>query len=156
MPMLADGTIEFSVRGTPKPQPRPKARLVKPRVGKAFIQVYTPSTGVAEWRTAVARAGRREIREPFRGPLAIDITVYLERPKRLDSKRADPGAALAPEAVGDVDNFGKAILDALHGVAFFNDAQVTDLAVRKRRAAAGCATGARICVRQLDEAGLFA
>ena len=47
MPMLADGTIEFSVRGTPKPQPRPKARLVKPRVGKAFIQVYTPSTGVA-------------------------------------------------------------------------------------------------------------
>ena len=95
MPELADGTIEFTVRGTPRPQPRPKARLVKPRGGKPFIQIYTPTTGVAEWRSAVARAGRREIREPFRGPLAVDITVYLERPKRLDSKRADPGAVVS-------------------------------------------------------------
>lgn len=168
MPQLADGTIEFEVRGTPKPQPRPKAELrFAGKTRKPIVHIYTPdsykgpdgkrrSNGVKEWRAAVARAAKHEFAAPFTGPLEVDITVYLERPKRLDSKRADPGAVLAPEAVGDSDNFAKAILDALHGVAFLNDAQVTDLTVRKRRAAAGCAPGARICVRQLDESiGLF-
>lgn len=152
MPELADGTIEFQVRGDPKPQPRPKARLVKPKRGKAFIQIYTPSTGCENWRKSVAWAGQREIPAPFTGPLEVDITVYLPRPQRLNTRNADPGAVRCDGAVGDADNYAKAILDALHNVAYFNDAQVTDLIARKRYAAAGCATGARICVRQLDAA----
>lgn len=149
MPDLTD-TIEFAVRGTPKPQPRPKARLVKPRHGKQFIQIYTPSTGCEDWRRAVARAGQLAIPAPLTGPLEVTITVYLPRPQRLDTKRADPGAVRCDRAVGDTDNFAKAVLDALHDVAFHNDAQVTDLISRKRYAAAGCSPGARICVRRLD------
>lgn len=156
MPTIADGTIEFTVRGTPKPQPRPKARLVKPRRGKPFIQIYTPTTGCEDWRRAVARAGKLAIPSPLTGPLEVTITVYLPRPQRLDTKRADPGAVRCDKAVGDSDNFAKAILDALHDVAFLNDAQVTDLIVRKRYAAAGCSPGARIWVRPIAESeGLF-
>jgi Holliday junction resolvase RusA-like endonuclease len=149
--------VEFTVRGTPKPQPRPKARLVKPRAGKPFIQIYTPSTGCENWRKAVAWAGQREIPAPLTGPLEVEIVVYIDRPQRLKTKRADQGAVRADGCVGDADHYAKAVLDALHGVAFANDAQVTDLISRKRYAAAGCQPGARIRVAQVDMAeSLFA
>lgn len=139
----------FTVRGTPKPQPRPKARLVKPRAGKPFIQIYTPSTGCEDWRNAVAWAGRRAIPAPLEGPIEVEITVYIDRPQRLCRKSDPTGPIRVENAVGDADNFAKSILDALHGVAFKDDAQVSDLIARKRYHAVGSAPGARVVVRSV-------
>lgn len=153
-PMTTESPSEFTftVRGVPKPQPRPKAQIRYAR-GKPVPHIYTPATGCAEWRSAVASAGQRAMPEPFAGPIEVEIIVYLVRPQRLCRPSDDPGIIRVDAAVGDADNFAKAILDALHDVAFRNDAQVSDLIVRKRYAAVGCSPGARICVRQVEAVG---
>ena len=51
---------------------------------------------------------------PFRGEVMVSITYFFE------------GASL------DVDNIPKPILDALKGLVYFDDSQVTDLLCRKR------------------------
>jgi len=140
----------FTVRGIPKPQPRPKAELRRGQGGKMFPHIYTPSTGCAPWRKAVARAAGLRFADPIEGPIEVEITVYLVRPGRLNRKRDYEGPVLAPGAVGDVDNFAKAILDAINGIVFRDDAQVTDLIARKRYHAKGAAPGALIVVREAD------
>ena len=87
----------------------------------------------------------------------LDLRAAAKALVRLNREnRALRDRCTAPEAVGDSDNFAKAILDALHDVAFVNDAQVTDLIVRKRYAAAGFAPGAKVWIRPLETSeGLF-
>lgn len=140
----------FTVRGDPKPQPRPKARMVTPRGGKPFVSIYTPTTGCEEWRKAVRKAAALAFQFPRPGSLEVEITVYAPRPQRLCRARDFEGVIRADTAIGDVDNYAKAILDAMKGVAFEDDAQVTDLVARKRYTAKGAAPGARVVVREVE------
>lgn len=49
------------------------------------------------------------------GPVSVEVYVYLYRGRQ-----------------GDVDNYGKAITDALNGIAYRDDEQVKRLVVEKR------------------------
>lgn len=137
--------VEFIVRGVPEPHPRPRARVVK---GKApFAQMYTPADGPARrWQRAVAAAVRLAYRGPaFVGPVSATITIYGERPKRLCRKRDDPSPRpMDARGSGDCDNYAKGVLDALEGVMFENDAQVTRLTTEKWYAAVGDQPHARV------------
>lgn len=143
--MSAYTRVEFVVRGVPEPHPRPRARVVK---GKApFAQMYTPATGKARrWQQAVAAAAAMAHKtEPFVGPVSATIVVYGGRPKKYCRKKDDP-APLPMDArgSGDADNYAKGILDAIEGICFVNDAQVTRLSVEKWYAAIGEKPHARV------------
>ena len=100
---------------TPKPTPSPTLSLTLP---------YPPSVN-HYWRhvghrTLISREGRQYKQlaalaahahgiRPLAGPVALTVTIY--RPRRS----------------GDLDNYLKALLDALHGITFADDAQIVEI-----------------------------
>jgi len=147
--VAAEPTLVFMVRGEPKPQPRPRAQVRAGRAGgRAMAHIYTPSTGCERWRAGVAAACRLEHRgEPLLCGLRVRIRIYLPRTKALCRLSApDEALPMTVAGKGDVDNFAKAILDAVEGILFKNDAQVWSLTVSKQYVARGCSPGAVVSV----------
>lgn len=66
--------------------------------------------------------------------LKVTITIVRELPKSFSNKKRELAinGFIRPITRGDVDNYAKTILDALNGIAYHDDAQVTDLEVFKR------------------------
>ena len=121
------------VAGVPKAQPR-----VKPCVRGRHAGVYTPDTADG-WKAEVRRAALANCStpEPLRGPLSVQLTFLMPRPK---SRKGDVWHATKP----DGDNLTKAVLDALTDAGIWgDDAQVARQLVQKLYATgtndAGCA-----------------
>lgn len=145
--------IEFEVRGTPKPQPRAKTRVVQPRGAPAFAHIYTPRSA-DDWRTAVDRtASLRSPPAPFEGPVRVELFFYLDRLKKHAGCGPEP--FLASDRIGgDFDNLAKTVVDVLQKRRYFtDDAQVAAADVRKWYAAIGAAPGVRVRVGPVDPLG---
>lgn len=104
--------LRFVVPGEPVPKGRARTRVVTTRGGKAFASHYTPGeTKAYEERVAllcrVAVAGARWAWTKA-DRFALVVQVY----------RAHEGKG------GDLDNYVKAISDAINGVAFGDDRYV--------------------------------
>lgn len=99
-------TIEFSVETTPFAQPRP--RVVR---GHAF-----EPKRISEYKDAIRTIARVHMRgrTPFQGLVVVRISI--RRNVKLGSKN-----------FGDIDNHIKAILDALNGVCYADDALIVEL-----------------------------
>ena len=94
-----------------------------------YTKVFTPEkTKKYEERVAVFAAGKCIPREV---PVRIECLFIFQRPKRL-MRRKDPDGLLLMTSKPDGDNVLKAVLDGLNGVAYQDDAQVTDSSFRKR------------------------
>lgn len=68
------------------------------------------------------------------GPIHLDVWANFEIPKSYSKKRrqeCEIGNEM-PTKKPDIDNIAKVVLDALNGVAYHDDSQVTNLKVRKR------------------------
>ena len=65
--------------------------------------------------------------EPFSGPLDVTIVTSRQLPKSTPKSVIREPDTHKP----DVDNIAKVVLDALNGVAWLDDAQVTSLTVVK-------------------------
>lgn len=106
---------EFKFTGKVIGQPRP-------RFTKAGA-VYEPAHA-KQYKQAIAAAYIEQCGGYNFGdlPLFVSITVARELPKSLQRKRQD--VKLQDTAKPDIDNIAKAVLDALEGVAYDNDAQV--------------------------------
>ena len=125
---------DFYVEGDPRAQPRIAGRIVTPKGGKGkqFIQFYTKDTDDkihAKWRKAVWAAAKFICpREPLEVPIVMSGNVYIQRPQRLMGKKWFDGPIPHP-VQGDLDNFFKAIMDAMsktdkHPGVWANDGQV--------------------------------
>ena len=115
----------FSVAGVPKPQPRPRA-FVR---GK-HASVYNPDSA-DEWKAAVREMALRFAPPtPWTGPVAMDLALWLPRPKRLQVAGAsdyDPH-----DGREDVDNLAKAVMDAMSDCGWWlDDRQVARLQAKK-------------------------
>ena len=87
----------------------------------------------AAWKARVSERAFATCREPLRGPLACGIEVRRVKPASYPKRptKANPW----PDRwwkKPDVDNYVKLLFDALTGIAWQDDAQVTDLHVTKR------------------------
>jgi Holliday junction resolvase RusA-like endonuclease len=111
------------ISGDPKPQARPRGRVVSAGV-KSFVSMYSP---VSPWRRKVRKHLKRgtSAEWPLEGAVEVRLHFVMVRPK--SSKRLHPTI----KRVGDVDNLAKAVLDAMSGLVFEDDAQVCDLHVTK-------------------------
>jgi Holliday junction resolvase RusA-like endonuclease len=117
--------IAFSVEGDPVPQPRPR---VSTRGG--FARAYVPSTHpVHAYRQSIAAAARGAGLGETGEPLNVVIDAVFGRPKSHMNKAGVK--ATAPRLPRpDVDNIGKAVLDALQDV-IGDDTMVSRLVVEK-------------------------
>jgi Holliday junction resolvase RusA-like endonuclease len=154
--------LTFWVDEAPAPEPRHRTRVIQGRDGHAFASTYTPAR--ADRFKHAARAalvdamraagGRSPLVSPEAGARVL-VECVIPRPK--SHLRADgtltPRAPLYPtrRRVGDVDNFGKALLDSLGpwkgpALAWDDDSVVLELCVRKRYANPGEPPGCTVAI----------
>lgn len=128
--------VEFTIPG--KPQGKARARTVyNPRINRSVS--YTPDNTVLYENLIKTLYLEKYPGECFsKGEaLHIRIQVYYEPPKSISKKKREEMLAgnLLPCKKPDIDNIAKAVLDALNGVAYGDDNQVTALEVSKYYAA---------------------
>lgn len=125
--------ITFTVDGPPVPQPRVRVT----RTGHA----YTPSGPIGPYKAALGLRAAAEARRRgwtlTEGPVRVLVECVFSRPASHLTAAGEFRAA-APGfpglRAGDVDNLGKAVLDAITrgGGVWKDDAQVVELTVAKR------------------------
>jgi len=71
--------------------------------------------------------------EPLEGPVKAKITIYRKLLKTSKKKiQLMIKGYIIPATKPDLDNQVKSILDALNGVAFKDDGQISDISAKKR------------------------
>ena len=117
--------ITFSVPGDPVPQPRPRVSTAG-----GFARAYVPKGhAIHAYRQAVAVAARVAGVTQADGPVSVIVDAVFARPKsHMNKSGVKPTAPALPRP--DVDNLGKAVLDALQDV-MGDDTNVSRLLVEK-------------------------
>ena len=131
-PLHLRAGLELEVFGTPVPQGSKQAYVV----GKRAVVTERGRATLRPWRSAIAAAAAEVVDEPLAGPLSIRLAFTLARPKSHYRTGAHAGELreAAPrwvETRPDVDKLTRAVLDALTGVAYRDDGQVSELAANK-------------------------
>ncbi len=117
--------ITFSLPGDPVPQPRPRVSTAG-----GFARAYVPKDHpIHAYRQAVAVAARAAGVTEADGPVSVIVDAVFARPKsHMNKSGVKPTAPALPRP--DVDNLGKAVLDALQDV-MGDDTNVSRLLVEK-------------------------
>jgi len=108
-------TIAFRVEG--KPIQQGSMRAFNNRV------VHNKTKELMAWRGEVAKAAHRAGCTPIQGPIAIAMRFTYEKPKSVKRE--------FPTVPPDLDKQIRSILDALTGVAYGDDSQVTQIRASK-------------------------
>ena len=117
--------ITFSIPGNPVPQPRTKV-CVRNNKPHGYVEKKHP---IHAYRQAVALAARAAGVVEADGPVSVIVDAVFARPKsHLNKSGVKPTAPALPRP--DVDNLGKAVLDALQEV-MGDDTNVGRLLVEK-------------------------
>ena len=98
------------------------------------VRMYSPAE-VRKWQLE-ARAIASEYmkgQNPLKGMLVVDISVYLAPPLSMPKKKLALALTglIHPITRPDCDNYAKAVLDALNGIVWLDDAQIIHLTVSK-------------------------
>jgi Holliday junction resolvase RusA-like endonuclease len=149
--------VEFTVIGVAAPQGSTKSfgfhlkdgsgRAVYGNNGEPMIRTVTTSDNpsVKEWRRLVADAAQRQIVQCegfaiFTGAIAIDIVFALPRPRSLPKK------VTAHTKKPDLDKLLRSTVDAMKGVVWSDDSQITEARIRKRYADPSAPASAHIAI----------
>lgn len=121
--------VTFSVDCQPIPKARPRFR----RAGK-FIQTYTPKSTL-NFEEAIRNQAIRAMgsSDPLESPLAAFIYVRLSVPKSYSNLIREKclDGKYKPTKRPDLDNYCKAVLDAMNKVIFKDDSQIVHLSAKK-------------------------
>lgn len=131
--------LEFPVLAVAQGRPRATSR-------GGFVSMYTPAKTVNFKRELIRIAERAYRLDPMTGPLRVDLNFYLPRPK---SAKKD---VFVPITRPDIDNYVKAVFDAMNEILWKDDSQVVDLRCKKLFAAGDPVITMRVRhVTSLDE-----
>lgn len=124
--------IQFTVIGEPTGKQRPKFSTFN---GHAVV--YTPKkTENYENLVKLSFVQQCGNHKPYDKaiPLKADITAYFAIPKSTTKTKCKMMIAeqLNPLKKPDLDNIAKICLDALNGIAYYDDSQIVELTVRKK------------------------
>lgn len=116
-------SFEIEIFGEPTPQG--SKRLMRGRI------IEASSEKLKKWRRAIAdacQANRKETDEFFIGPVAVEATFYLARPKSVKADKRP-----LPIVPPDVDKLARGLLDGIgqSEMIWGDDSQVIDLKVVK-------------------------
>ena len=111
----------FSVKG--EPQPKGSARAFV-RNGRAIVTSDNPA--VRRWEETIRFVLQDWQYGVLAGPVALEVTFTIARPPSVSAKRR-PQPTVKPDA----DKLLRGVLDALKGIVYHDDSQVTKALVRK-------------------------
>jgi len=141
--------VTISVHGTPAPQGS------KRHVGNGVM--VESSKKVKPWRSAVRDAAEKTGTPMMLGPVAIDVTFLLSRPKGhygtgRNSVNIRDSAPAHPAVKPDIDKLLRSTLDALTEAGIYrDDAQIVIVGAVKQYAHLGEPQGAEITIREIWE-----
>ncbi len=117
--------LHFTVPGEPRGKGRPRFT----RRGFAYTD-----TATRDYETLIAcRAAEAMPCAPVETPVSVRVDIYKGVPKSWSmAKRARALDGQEIPGKPDLDNVAKAVLDALNGVTYADDAQVVRLVVQKQ------------------------
>lgn len=120
--------ICFSVPGKPQGKDRPRFDSIRKRT-------YT-TTKTKQYESLVQICGMESVGDRYKAykeGIAVEITAFYAIPKGTSKKKRELmlSGEIRPTVKPDLDNIAKAILDALNGVAYYDDNQVQDLTIKK-------------------------
>jgi crossover junction endodeoxyribonuclease RusA len=127
------------VPGRPIPQGSTKAYLPK---GHTRPIVTADNTQTKPWRADVQAHVRQAVGPTIQipdGPVVLDLKFVMPR-RAAEPKRITPAHVRKP----DLDKLIRAVLDALTGIVFTDDAQVVDIGAGKVTALIGEQPGVHI------------
>lgn len=122
-------SVKFDVPGVPQGKGRPRARNAG-----GYVQMYTPAK-TREYEAWIAACYRRAAGDAkLLPPIRLEIVARMPIPKSYTkARRRECILGLLPHTgKPDVDNIAKAVADALNGVAYADDTQITTMAITKR------------------------
>ena len=127
--MSSEG-IEFTVYGAPVPQG--SKRLLRGNI----VDMAKPELRSYRQDLHVTALQAMEGASPFLEPVSVRIMFSIPRPKShygtgRNSHIQKPNLPIAPAKTPDIDKLARAVLDALTGAAFRDDAQVVGLTLSK-------------------------
>lgn len=106
----------------------------RPRTTKTGI-TYTPAK-TRQWERTASILAKSEmaLSRPISRPVEVFIVLSFSIPASWSRKRRSKALAgdIGHTTKPDADNAAKAALDALSGIVYRDDSQITDLIVRKR------------------------
>lgn len=119
--------IRFVVPGEPQGKARPRVvngHAYTPTQTAAYEDLIRMAYKMAEPGRQAWEAGKA---------IAIVITAHYQIPKSASKTAKDKmrNWELLPLKKPDLDNIGKAVADALNGIAYKDDAQIAELRIRK-------------------------
>jgi Holliday junction resolvase RusA-like endonuclease len=126
--------IRIVVPGAPKAWQRAGHRIIAPKGKKAFVSTYTPAQTRSEQDAIKLFASlAMQGRPPLEGPLDLRFAAYFAVPDSWSAKKKAQAleGIIRPTRKPDADNLVKQC-DALNGLVFKDDSQITDVAVWKR------------------------
>lgn len=123
-------TVKFTIPGQPVGKGRPKFSTVC-----GHVNTYTPAK-TANYEALVKYGYQiqcRGFKFEKKVPLDVRIIAYFGIPTSVSKKKAKMMRehVIRPVAKPDTDNVAKVLLDALNGIAYYDDAQIVDMQVRK-------------------------
>ena len=123
--MTAMRDLTFTVPGKAVPQ---GGMMAFAKGNKAFVTHKKPKE-LGDYRARVALAAQMAQAKPIQGAIELEATFFFDRPKAHygTGKNANVLKASAPQyptGRPDIDKLERALLDALSGVCFHDDAQV--------------------------------
>ncbi|MDR3348819.1 MAG: RusA family crossover junction endodeoxyribonuclease [Acidaminococcales bacterium] len=125
--------VRFTVPGEPVAQGRPRFA----RAGKAAVAYDPQKSRDFKFLVRLVAAAHKPP-ELFAGPVSLCVLVYRQVPKSWGKKKTALALAgkIRPTTKPDLDNYAKGVKDALNGIVWRDDSQVTDEFCQKRYAAA--------------------
>ena len=131
-------------------EPKGKQRVRVTRSGHA----YTPNDTTA-YEGIVRSEYQMQVGDvpPYLGPVVVNIRAYYEIPKSWSKKKQQQAqlSLIGPTKKPDCDNIAKMICDALNGLAYKDDAQVTILGVYKYYVGEGEVPHVDVRIAELEE-----
>lgn len=119
--------IRFTVYGEPVAQGRPRFSTQH-----GFVRAYDPKKS-KDYKAVVRAAALDVCPQRMLGPLEMSVDIYRGIPKSWSKKKQEQAeqGLIKPILKPDVDNYVKAVKDALNGVCYVDDSQVVVLFISK-------------------------
>ena len=141
MSVLELGTMRRAISFRVASEPVPKGSM------KAFVRgkhaiLTSDNPRLKGWEAVVRHQAQQHIAALETGPVSVTLAFACKRTLALPKRSERPH-----QTKPDLDKLARAVLDALTGVAFQDDAQVTRLACTKRYALQGEQPGVLVTLR---------